>query len=181
MDGEPETSTELAREVSVENQGHVCGAELVAGAPGGEGIAAAGGAAAERQTAFSGLRELAVSEPLRLRVVGTCMAPSLLDGSVVDVLAARWYWPGDIVAYLGAGGRLTVHRVIGYRPRGWRLELVTQADASPAADGAVDPGRVLGRVCPGAAGRGLAGARLRHRARAVARFVRLVGSRMLGR
>lgn len=95
------------------------------------------------------LRDLAREAPMTCRVRGSSMAPLLADGDRVEVAARRCYWPGDVIAFEAADGRLVVHRLIGYRPvrRGWRL--VTRGDAAPAADVPVAPVRVLGRVVGG--------------------------------
>ena len=97
------------------------------------------------------------------------MAPHLLDGDVVHVRPARIYWPGDLLAFLDASGRLRVHRMIGYRP-GRRLRLWTQADASPSADSAVPRGSVLGRV--------VAPVPLAARGRAMGRLARHLAARL---
>jgi len=91
------------------------------------------------------LRSLVCDAPLRLRVVGDCMTPNLSAGSTVEIAPLRLAWPGDIVAF-AAAGRLVVHRVVGYRPRGRRLDLLVQADVSAIPDAPVPLSRVLGRV-----------------------------------
>lgn len=92
------------------------------------------------------LRQLAAEAPLLVRVRGGCMAPDLPDGARVEVAPSRFYRPGDLIAFLSPSGDLTVHRALGYRLRGWRLALVTQADLGAAPDSPVDPARILGRV-----------------------------------
>lgn len=95
--------------------------------------------------------ELARREPVALPVRGSSMEPLLSEGARVWVAARRLYRPGDVVAFLVPGGRLVVHRVLGYRLWGHRLRgrrwaLVTRGDAVPHPDGPVDPARVMGRV-----------------------------------
>ncbi|HEY0781001.1 MAG TPA: S24/S26 family peptidase, partial [Thermoanaerobaculia bacterium] len=76
--------------------------------------------------ALSGLRELAREGPIAVAVRGGCMAPLVVDGGRVEIVAARRYWPGDVVAFAAADGRLSLHRLLGYRPLGGRLAFVTQ-------------------------------------------------------
>jgi len=108
-----------------------------------------------------------------VRISGGCMTPSLADGTTVCVAPARLYWPGDVVAFLSASGRVVAHRVIGYRPTRARLLLWTQADGSATPDAPVPFDRVLGRaethVAPG------------DRAAALVRFARHVGRRAAAR
>ncbi len=100
---------------------------------------------ASRAAVLDLLREGAARGETRLRVQGGCMSPRLAPGDVVTVRRARWLWPGDVVAFLASDDRLTVHRVLGYRPgRPWRL--LTQADHAVLADSAVPLDRVVGRV-----------------------------------
>ncbi len=92
--------------------------------------------------AFEALRDLARDGGVEVDVRGSCMAPRIADGQRVRIAAARVYWPGDILAFQSGDGRLRVHRLIGYTPRG----LVTRGDHCPCHDGAVPAGWVLGRV-----------------------------------
>jgi Peptidase S24-like len=116
------------------------------------------------------LRHLAREAPLTCRVRGSSMAPLLADGDRVEVAARRRYWPGDVLAFEGADGRLVVHRLVGYRPgrRGWRL--VTWGDAAPAADVPVAAVRVLGRVVGGQGSPRVARVSPAWRLRALGRF-----------
>jgi|SRR6185295_8165942 len=123
--------------------------------------------------ALSGLRELVREAPIALAVRGACMAPLVAEGERVEIVAARRYWPGDVVAFAAPDGRLVLHRLLGYRPLGGRLAFVTQGDGCPVADPPVPRERILGRrvgPVPAAA-----------RLRAVAAFVRLAGRRLFGR
>lgn len=116
------------------------------------------------------LRALAGEAPLPLSVAGACMEPTLADGAAVEVEPRSFYWPGDIVAFAAADGRIVLHRAIGYR-RG--LALLTQADRAGAPDSAVPLDRVLGRVTTKAP--------LSERLGALARFGRFVLTRLAAR
>jgi len=127
------------------------------------------------------LREVAGSEPVRMRVAGDCMAPLAQHGAMVEVSAARVYWPGDVLAFQSRGGGLLLHRLIGYRPRGLSLNLVTQGDSCSACDAPVGKEHVIGKVTGGECAPSLARVPLAHRLRAMARFSRLVLSRLKAR
>jgi phage repressor protein C with HTH and peptisase S24 domain len=80
---------------------------------------------------------------LRLRVTGTSMLPSVMPGDVVFVrrcgaAAARC---GELVLFQ-RGQRLYVHRVVARDG----AALLTQGDANPQPDAAVQPPEFLGRV-----------------------------------
>jgi hypothetical protein len=92
--------------------------------------------------AFEALRDLARDGWVEVDVRGSCMAPRIADGQRVRIVAARVYWPGDVLAFQSGDGRLRVHRLLGYSPGG----LVTRGDHCPCHDGAVPAERVLGRV-----------------------------------
>ncbi len=124
------------------------------------------------------LRDLARTEAVPLRVRGACMTPDLTPDSIVEVRAARLYWPGDIVAFVAVEGGLTVHRVIGWGPASWtrpwrRWGLWTQADDGASPDAPVTLDRVLGRVS--------ARASLQLRAAASWRLVRHLARRIVDR
>jgi hypothetical protein len=85
-------------------------------------------------------------EQLEVRVRGDCMAPLLADGERVRVAAARAYWPGDVVVFRAADGRLLAHRLLGYRPRAGGFALVTRGDACAVHDAPVPAAAVLGRI-----------------------------------
>jgi hypothetical protein len=91
---------------------------------------------------FEALRDLARDGWVELDVRGSCMAPRIADGQRVRIVAARVYWPGDILAFQSGDGRLRVHRLLAYAPGG----LVTRGDRCPCHDGAVPSSRILGRV-----------------------------------
>lgn len=92
------------------------------------------------------LRELAREGGIPLTVAGGCMAPRLPEAGVVEVDTARFYWPGDVLAFQGADGRFAVHRLLGYRLYHGRFAFVTRGDGSPVHDFPVPPSRVLGRA-----------------------------------
>jgi hypothetical protein len=89
---------------------------------------------------------MACEGPVEVRVRGVCMAPLLGDGERVRVVAARAYWPGDVVVFRAPDGRLLAHRLLGYRPCAGDLALVTRGDACVVHDAPVPPAAVLGRV-----------------------------------
>ncbi len=66
-------------------------------------------------------------------VKGTSMLPTLRPGDLAVVFPARAYLPGDVVAYRSplAGGRVLIHRVVGYGPEG---RLITRGDNNPRED-----------------------------------------------
>jgi phage repressor protein C with HTH and peptisase S24 domain len=116
------------------------------------------------------LRELAREAPLRVTIAGGCMTPGIADGTTLEVAPARVYWPGDVIVFRRADGRLVAHRVIGFRPGKW---LFTQADASTAPDSVVNPADILGR--------GLLKVSVVDRVKALAAFARLAASRLRAR
>lgn len=99
----------------------------------------------DRPGTMEGLRRLARSEGIALRIRGTCMEPDLRDGETVVVRARRIYLPGDVLAVRGAG-EIVVHRFLGYLPVGRGWQVWTQADEAARPDSAVRPGDVVGRV-----------------------------------
>lgn len=99
-----------------------------------------------RPQLFEALRDLAREGPVEVTVRGSCMAPRIADGERVRIAAARVYWPGDVVAFRAGDGRLRLHRLLGYRPWGRGIALVTRGDCCPCHDGAVPLDRLLGRI-----------------------------------
>jgi len=95
---------------------------------------------------FAGVRSLAREAPVAVRVRGGCMAPRLADGDLVEVRAARFYWPGDVIVFRAPDGGLLAHRLLGYRLHAGALALVTRGDACSTHDSPVPPGQVIGRV-----------------------------------
>lgn len=95
---------------------------------------------------FDALRGFAREGTVSVRVRGDCMAPVLADGSLVEVAAARLYWPGDVVVWSAPDGGLVAHRLLGYRLHRGSLALVTRGDSAAVHDSPVPLSRVLGRV-----------------------------------
>jgi hypothetical protein len=129
--------------------------------------AAAGGPPA----VFEALRRFAREGPVEVVVRGDCMAPLLADGDRVRVAARRFYWPGDVLVFRAADGRLLAHRLLGCRPWSGSLALVTRGDACAAHDAPVPLAAVLGRV-------DAARPRPAVRARSLLRFLGLVLRRL---
>jgi hypothetical protein len=98
------------------------------------------------------------------------MAPLIEDGDRVEVLSRAHYLPGDVVAFRREDERLSVHRLLGFRPTraGWRV--VTRGDAARALDPPIERGRILGRVVGGDCSERAFRVPVRDRALAVARF-----------
>jgi len=119
------------------------------------------------------LRDIATDIDITLVVSGECMSPWLRNGQRIRVRPCRWYWPGDILALRDPEGRWISHRVIGYRPRGVRLQYMTQADVATTPDRPVNRDRVLGRVVGGDCSPEACRPPLAHRLHALWRFVQL--------
>jgi hypothetical protein len=126
--------------------------------------------------AFVALRDLAREHPVEVTVRGGCMAPLLSEGERVAVAPARLYWPGDVVVFQAADGRLLVHRLLGWRPWSGALACVTRGDGCPCHDARVPRARLLGRVIAPERAR----PRPAERLRALAAFC-LLAARRLGR
>ncbi|HYG61388.1 MAG TPA: S24/S26 family peptidase [Thermoanaerobaculia bacterium] len=95
---------------------------------------------------FEAVRDLAREAPVAITVRGLSMAPRLRDGDRVEIAPARFYRPGDVVAFRNADGHLIVHRLLGYRLRAGRLACVTRGDAAPLPDAPIPFANLLGRV-----------------------------------
>lgn len=95
---------------------------------------------------LAALRALAQEHPVEVTVRGGCMAPLVADGERVAVAPARRYWPGDVVVFQAADGRLLVHRLLGFRRLAGALACVTRGDGCPCPDAPVPLTRLLGRV-----------------------------------
>jgi hypothetical protein len=129
---------------------------------------------------FAAVRALAAEAPVAATVRGTSMAPLLADGDRVTISRARFYLPGDVVAFrAGPAGeeRIVVHRLLGYRLHRRRLACVTRGDAAPQPDPPFPLRELLGRVVthPGRAPLAPPWARLA----AAAGWLRLAGRRLL--
>ncbi|MFL6194444.1 MAG: S24/S26 family peptidase [Thermoanaerobaculia bacterium] len=95
---------------------------------------------------FEALRGLAREGAVEVSVRGDCMDPVLADGDRVRVAAARFYAPGDVIVFRAGDGRLTAHRLLGYRFHQGRMALVTRGDGCVVHDPPVPLAAVLGRV-----------------------------------
>ena len=92
------------------------------------------------------MRELVRETALEVPVTGQCMAPLLIEGERVGLEPVSLLWPGDVVAFRSADGRLLLHRFLGYWPTTRGLRLLTRADSAPAPDAPVEPASVIGRL-----------------------------------
>jgi hypothetical protein len=124
-----------------------------------------------KAASFQALQDLAREEPVAVRVRGGCMEPILADDREVRVAAARRYWPGDVVVFRAADGRLLAHRLLGYRRHRGAFALVTRGDSCAVHDAPVPLGEVLGRVEEARPGPAL-------RVRSLLRFLGLVLARL---
>jgi len=81
--------------------------------------------------------------PVRLEVTGHSMSPFIRSGDVVTIepLSGRRPALGDVVA-LTPGGRLLVHRLVGWD----RGQALCRGDAAAGADPLASPDDLLGRV-----------------------------------
>ncbi len=124
------------------------------------------------------IRQLSGSESITVTVQGECMEPLLYNNARVQVIPARWYWPGDIVVALSPGSQYQVHRVIGAY---WRLgicKILTQADNAAWPDNAVLPDALLGKVSGGSCHAHAVNVPISHRLRALKCFLRFVVVRL---
>jgi hypothetical protein len=100
------------------------------------------------------------------------MAPGIADGALVSVARRPRYWPGDVLVFRAADGRLMAHRLIGaFRWRG-QTRLFTRADNAQKLDTAICAADVIGRVVGGDCDRRIAAVPLSQRAASFAIFLR---------
>ena len=92
------------------------------------------------------LRELASSQPLRLRIQGDCMFPALKDGDAVMIRNRPIYWPGDILVFRGRKGQILIHRLLGFFPRRTKIDYLTKADAAINPDTSIPYQQIIGKV-----------------------------------
>ncbi len=92
------------------------------------------------------LRDIAASETLSLVVSGDCMRPLLESGDRIRVRGRRLYWPGDVVAFRRADGRILVHRVLGYVPGRHGGSVFAKGDHLSREDEPVTRDAVIGRL-----------------------------------
>ncbi len=109
------------------------------------------------------------------------MSPLLEDGKSILVRSQRSYWPGDVLAFVCPRGLLVVHRLLGYRPRRGRVELVTRGDAADSTDVPIPRARVIGRVVGGDCSSEVYRVPWAQRFRAGLEFLRLTWRKVLGK
>jgi hypothetical protein len=87
---------------------------------------------------------LAHGKPFRFRAKGVSMSPFIKDGDVLTVspLPAGAPRVGAVVAFLRAGQRVVVHRVVGVTPGGYLM----RGDGVPSEDELLPPHCVLGAI-----------------------------------
>ncbi len=117
------------------------------------------------------LRDLAASEPVSLTVNGDCMRPALEDGDRIRVRRARFYLPGDLLAFQRSDGRLLVHRLLGYSIGRHGLQILARGDHLSREDEPVAFAQVVGRVI--ATGHRRTSIRLVERLRAVLHYAQV--------
>ena len=106
------------------------------------------------------------------------MEPYLKNQARVSIRRVRAYLPGDVLVVRRVTGRPVVHRLIGLFPAEGSLRFLTQADNSPTADASVTRDAILGKVCGGQCSPIAVNIPLRHRAKAVGRFLSFLASRL---
>jgi Peptidase S24-like len=120
----------------------------------------------------SALKSLIGEAPLRIRINGNCMAPSIRDGSVVEVEARKRYWPGDVLVLRSGADQLIAHRLIGGYRKDGMVKLMTQADNGGRPDGVIAADRIVGAVCGGDCAQKVIRVPAASRLLSLARFVR---------
>ena len=83
--------------------------------------------------------------PLRTRVLGLSMMPSIRDGDILTIAPIGDLEPrvGEVIAFVPAGTeRLTLHRVVACQESGWLL----RGDNCSESDGLIVREEILGRV-----------------------------------
>ena len=88
------------------------------------------------------------------------------------------YIPGDLLVVTRPVGPPVVHRLIGFIPTKGTLRYSTQADNSSFPDGSVSRAAIIGKVCGGQCSPLVVNVPLRHRAKAVSRFMTFLASRL---
>lgn len=92
--------------------------------------------------------ELSRRRPLRFRMSGTSMRPTIEDGDVVTVepIDIASVQPQDVVFYVSASGVPLIHRVVAVEERSGCTYVVTRADCAELANAPVPLSHILGRV-----------------------------------
>lgn len=127
------------------------------------------------------LKSVAGDEPLSIRISGTCMAPLIDDGAMIQIRRQRLYLPGDILVKRCHNGQLVAHRLIGFYPRYRKFHYVTRADNASSADAAIAGSRVFGKVCGGECVNSAIQVPLSHRSKACVQFTSLMLQRLAAR
>ena len=92
--------------------------------------------------------ELSRQNSVLLRVSGSAMRPSLVDGDLVTVepVNAHSVHSGDIILYQSLRDTALIHRIVRLEQRSSGRFVVTRGDASVALDVPVPIHHVMGRV-----------------------------------
>lgn len=88
----------------------------------------------------------AAADNLQLPLRGDCMTPCLNNDSIIDILSADFYWPGDILVYRDRNDRLLAHRLLGYYRRDGEWKCLIQADNAQGPDMGAYPSQIIGKV-----------------------------------
>ena len=89
---------------------------------------------------------LTEGEEVVFRVAGECMEPEVDDLATVRVKRARFFVPGEVVAYRDPQSHcLVVHRFLGYVRRRGEWKLLIKADRGSGPDPLVERSCVLGK------------------------------------
>lgn len=129
-------------------------------------------------TIWPAIGQMVNSESFSLRVSGRCMEPLLRDQARLTIRKADVYLPGDVLIVQRPSGPPVVHRLIGLFPAKGSLRYLTQADNSPTADGSVAREAILGKVYGGQCSPIAVNIPLRHRAKAVSRFLMFLATHL---
>ncbi len=102
-------------------------------------------------------------------------------GARIEISARRYYWPGDVIAFLSDRHGFVSHRVIGYRLLEGRFHMITKSDQDNEWDPPVPVNLVLGRVTGGDCTKAVRQVPLSNRTRAIADFCGLMLSGLANR
>lgn len=124
------------------------------------------------------LKSVAGDEPLSIRISGTCMAPLIDDGAMIQIRRQRLYLPGDILVKRCTNGQLVAHRLTGFYPRNKELHFVTRADNATTADTSIAGSRIIGKINGGECAIAASKIPLSHRGKAFSQFATLTLQRL---
>ena len=91
------------------------------------------------------LRESAISGcPVQLKVISQSMSPTLETGDIIKVEKKEYnhYRRGDLLVHIGAGKKISTHRLIAKKQSGW----VVKGDSNLVPDPPVQLESILGHV-----------------------------------